>query len=86
MDRSLLKLTEFVFVLRNDYSKVFRNGVNIVELKSEIFGSQGYIERRSTISLVLVTKRRKNLRPRSYRTSNAVAHSSSYFHNKKHTN
>jgi hypothetical protein len=44
MDRSLLKLTEFVFVLRNDYSKVFRNGVNIVELKSEIFGSQGYIQ------------------------------------------
>jgi hypothetical protein len=44
MDRSLLKLTKFVFVLSNDYSKVFRNGVNIIELKSEIFGSQGYIQ------------------------------------------
>jgi hypothetical protein len=44
MKRSLLKLTEFTFTFRNDYSKVFRNGVNIVELKSEIFSDQGYIQ------------------------------------------
>lgn len=39
-----LKTTEFVFGLRNDYSQIFRSGVNIVELKSAIFGSQGYIQ------------------------------------------
>jgi hypothetical protein len=38
-----MKLTKFVFPSRNDLSKNSWNGVNIVELKSEIFGSQGYI-------------------------------------------
>jgi hypothetical protein len=37
------KLTKFVFSPRNNPSQNSWNGVKIVELKSEIFGSQGYI-------------------------------------------